>query len=70
MPYWEFEMTIKECEAIAEEEKRQQEEQEGKYRPPSTRSYQQQSRDMMRGYNNSGFGRMPSMPSMPKMPKI
>ena len=65
MPYWEFEMTVKECEEIAEEEKKQQEEQEGKYKTPNANNYQQRSREMMRGY-----GRMPSMPSMPKMPKF
>ena len=65
MPYWEYEMTIKECEALAEEEKKQQEEQEGKYKPPSMGQYQKQSQNMMRG-----AGGMPSMPSMPKMPKL
>lgn len=78
MPYWEFEMTIKECEAIAEEEKKKHEEQEGKYGRMNPKAYQRQTRDMMRGYNtgSNGFGRMPSMPSMPstpsmpKMPKI
>ena len=69
MPYWEFEMTVKECEEIAEEEKRQHEEQEGKYRPPSMNNYQYQHNQMMRGYQNS-YGRMSSMPSMPKMPRI
>ena len=63
MPYWEFEMTVKECEEIAEEEKKQQEEQEGKYRPPSMNSYQRQQNQMMRGYQS----RMPSMPAMPRM---
>lgn len=66
MPYWEYELTVKECEKIAEEEKKQQEEEQGKYHTPSMSQYQRQSNQMMRGYQN----RMPSMPSMPRMPRI
>jgi hypothetical protein len=72
MPYWEYELTIKECERIAEEEKKKHEEQEGKYRTPSMSQYQRQQNQMMRGYQNNygSYGRMPSMPSAPAMPKI
>ena len=68
MPYWEYELTMKECEKIAEEEKKQQDAQQGKYRPPSMNQYQRQTNQMMHGYQN----RTPSMPSMPKIqtPKI
>lgn len=65
MPYWEYEMTIKECENIVEEEKKQQEEQDSKYGTPSMSQYQRQQNQMMRRY-----GKMPSMPSAPAMPKI
>lgn len=67
LPYWEYEMTLKECEEIAEEEKKQQEEQQdGKYNAPSMSQYQRQQSQMMRGYQN----RIPSMPAMPKIPKL
>lgn len=72
MPYWEYELTIKECERIAEEEKKQQEEQEGKYKTPNMSQYQRQQSQMMRGYQGN-YGRMPSIsptPAMPKIPRI
>lgn len=66
MPYWEFELTMKECEKIAEEEKKQQEEKQGEYKPPSMGQYHRQADQMMNKYQN----RMPSIPSTPKMPKL
>lgn len=71
MAFWEYEMTIKECEELADEEKKQQEEQEGKYHSPSMSQYQHQQGQMMRGYQNL-YGRMPKMstPAMPKIPKL
>lgn len=64
IPYWEYEMILRECENIAEEEKKSQEEEQGKYGNPSLNHIQHQSNQMMRGYQN----RMPSIPSMPKIP--
>ena len=65
MAYWEYEMSVKECEKIVEEEKKQQEESEkgngSRYNP---HSYQNRADHMMKGY------RTPAMPKMPQMPKI
>ena len=66
MAFWEYEMTLKCCEELAEEEKKNSEEQESKYSP---HKYQRQAQQMTRGYNNS-MPKMPSIPSMPKMPSI
>lgn len=66
MPYWEYEMTLKECENIADEEKKMQEDEQNKYKTPSISQYQRQSNQMMNGYQS----RIPSMPSIPKIPKI
>jgi hypothetical protein len=66
MPYWEYEMTVKECEKIAEEEKKRQEEENKQYGGSfNPKSYQHQASRMMNNYP-----KMPSMPSMPKMPRI
>ena len=66
MPFWEYEMSIKECEKIAEEEKKQQEDESGKYNMhnynPS--NYQKQANRMMSNQ------KMPSMPKMPSVPRI
>ena len=68
MPFWEYELSIKECEKMVEEEKKRQEEDNdkyGQYRDKfNPRSYQNQAQRMM---NNQ---KLPSMPSMPKMPKL
>ena len=61
MPYWEYEMTHKECEKMAEEEKKQQEEQSAGYQQPD---YQRNANAMMKNLPK------PAMPSMPRMPKI
>lgn len=67
MPYWEFELTLKECEKIAEEEKkRQDEDQQGGYKPPNMNQYQRQTNQLMHNYQTH----LPSVPSVPKMPKI
>lgn len=70
MPFWEYEMTLKECENIVEEEKEEekknQEDGQGRYKVPSMNQYQRQSNQMMKGYQHQ----MPSIPSMPRMPKI
>lgn len=65
MPYWEWEMYREECQNIAEEEKKRQEEQEKGHSIPN---YQAQANRMMRGYG--GTPKMPSMGSMPSMPKM
>jgi len=70
MPFWEYEMTLKECENIVEEEKeaekKNQEDGQGRYKVPSINQYQHQSSQMMKGYQHQ----IPSIPSMPRMPKI
>ena len=70
MPFWEYEMTLKECENIVEEEKEEekknQEDGQGRYKVPSINQYQRQSNQMMKGYQHQ----IPSIPSMPRMPKI
>lgn len=66
MPYWEFELTLKECEKIAEEEKKRQEDENDQYTPPSMNQYQRQTDRMMRSYQS----RLPSTPSLPKLPKV
>lgn len=63
MPYWEFELTRKECERIAEEEKKKQDEQQDEYQPPNMGQYNRQANQMMNRYQ----GRMPSTPKMPKL---
>lgn len=63
MAYWEYEMSVKECEKIVEEEKKQQEDSE-KSHNYNPRSYQNRADHMMKGY------RTPAMPKMPQMPKI
>lgn len=69
MPYWEWEMSLEECQSIVEEEKKQHEEQEKGHR---ISDYQSQARRMMGGYGYGTPARMPRMPSMPtpKMPSI
>jgi hypothetical protein len=66
MPYWEFELTLKECEKIAEEDKKRQEDENGQYSPPNMNQYQRQTNQMMRTYQS----KLPSIPSAPKMPKF
>ena len=66
MAYWEYEMTVKECEKIAEEEKKRQEEQQDGQ--PGAKGYQSQANRMMRSYQ-SQMPRIPN-PTMPKMPRI
>lgn len=65
MPYWEYEMTLKECEKIAEEEKKQHEEESNKNQMSGFRpsDYRRQADRMM---HQNSF-KMPSMPSMPKI---
>ena len=63
MPYWEFELTRKECERIAEEEKKKQDEQQDEYQPPNMGQYNRQANQMMNRYQ----GRMPSTPKIPKL---
>lgn len=71
MPYWEYEMTLKECERIADEEKKRQEEENKAYgNSSSPRNYQNQVNRMM---SHSNIPKMPSMPRMsgtPRMPSM
>ena len=67
MPFWEWEISRKQAEDMAEEEKKQQEEQSKGH---SMTNYQAQARRMMPNPYNNGVPRMPSMPSMPRMPRI
>jgi hypothetical protein len=71
MPFWEYELTFKECEKLAEEEKRRNEEANN---DQDSRGYQRQARDMMGKYgkNVPKPAAMPSMPIMPsfRIPKI
>jgi len=67
MPYWEYEMTLQECQKIADEEKKQEENQGGAG-AESYSKYRKQTESMMKGPRMPSVPKMPSMPRMPSIP--